>query len=70
MKKKKTKLFFLRLAYWIVHGLTLGLLILFTEINKLMLKLKEKINNECILLDENKENNINKIIKKDDEKEN
>ncbi|APE75402.1 hypothetical protein [Spiroplasma citri] len=70
MKKKKTKLFFLRLAYWIVHGLTLGLPILFTEINKLMLKLKEKINNECILLDENKEDNINKIIKKDDEKEN
>ncbi|PQP78380.1 hypothetical protein C6B38_06705 [Spiroplasma sp. ChiS] len=61
---------FLRLAYWIVHGLTLGLPILFTEINKLMLKLKEKINNECILLDENKEDNINDIIKKDDEKEN
>nr|CAK99451.1 hypothetical transmembrane protein [Spiroplasma citri] len=70
MKKKKTKLFFLWLAYWMVHGLTLGLPILFTEINKLMLKLKEKINNECILLDENKEDNINKIIKKDDEKEN
>ncbi|WFG98110.1 hypothetical protein M1770_08670 [Spiroplasma citri] len=44
--------------------------ILLTEINKLMLKLKEKINNECILLDENKEDNINEIIKKDDEKEN
>lgn len=65
MKNKKIKLFFLRILYWTIHGLTLGIPALLSQFNKLLIKLKEKIKKECDQLDDEK---IETIIKNDDDK--
>ncbi len=63
--KKKIKLFFLRILYWTVRGSTLGIPALLSQFNKSLIKLKEKIKNECNLLDNNK---IEIVVKNDDKK--
>ncbi|WP_338954690.1 hypothetical protein [Spiroplasma endosymbiont of Polydrusus cervinus] len=64
MKNKKIKLFFLKILYWTINGLTLGLPALLAQFNKLLIKLKEKIKKECDQLDDEK---IETIIKNDDD---
>ncbi|WP_425377687.1 hypothetical protein [Spiroplasma endosymbiont of Polydrusus pterygomalis] len=64
MKNKKIKLFFLKILYWTIHGLTLGLPVLLAQFNKLLIKLKEKIKKECDQLDDEK---IETIIKNNDD---
>ncbi len=65
MKNKKIKLFFLRILYWTIHGLTLGIPALLAQFNKLLIKLKDKIKKECDKLDNEK---IETIIKNDNDK--
>ncbi len=66
MKNKKIKLFFLKILYWTIHGLTLGIPpALLAQFNKLLIKLKDKIKKECDQLDDEK---IETIIKNDNEK--